>query len=310
MNLNRLNGLRWHALDRLAPRWRSALVAFFLGCGLGALAQDAPAPPGPDTPTTNTTEEAMPPENGAPDGATNAAASTNASLAPTNAFSGGTNLANSPGGTNAGPNQTDRSRGPGRDRSSRRFGRSEATPAATNEPAPDPLEYAAYKVIYERNIFNPTRRPRRGPASSEERPAPRVDWFSLVGTMSYEKGYFAFFDGSNYQYRKVLQPEATIAGYKILEVTQNSVKLSAGTNQLEMRIGGQMRREDEGEWAISGRFGEVSLAASSSASSSGGAKPEGAGTSSSSSEPAAGATAGESDILKKLMQKREQEMNK
>jgi hypothetical protein len=50
----------------------------------------------------------------------------------------------------------------------------------------------------------------------------RTDVFGLVGTMSYEKGYFAFFDGSSSDYRKATQPSETIADYNVKEVGPNT----------------------------------------------------------------------------------------
>src|SRR5262245_16650 len=69
-------------------------------------------------------------------------------------------------------------------------------------------DYSAFKIITDRNIFNPQRHARVNGQERKEanRPA-TVDSFSLVGTMSYAKGTFAFFDGSSSEYRKVLKPE-------------------------------------------------------------------------------------------------------
>src|SRR5262249_468863 len=59
-----------------------------------------------------------------------------------------------------------------------------------------------FRIVTERNIFDPNRgpaiRPRSGPTRS-------TDYFALVGTMSYEKGLFAFFDGTSSEYRKALK---------------------------------------------------------------------------------------------------------
>src|SRR2546421_1583725 len=59
--------------------------------------------------------------------------------------------------------------------------------------APDRFDYSAFKLITERNIFN-SHRSARYTAPRESGPQARVDSFALVGTMSYEKGPFAFFD--------------------------------------------------------------------------------------------------------------------
>ena len=107
-------------------------------------------------------------------------------------------------------------------------------------------DFPSFKMIAERNIFNASRS--RGRSGTDK---PRVvDSLSLLGTMSYEKGQFAFFDGSKPEYKKTLKPEATIAGYKIAEIAANGVKLEAEGKQIDLPVGSQMRREEEGEWEI------------------------------------------------------------
>src|ERR1700683_5299008 len=73
------------------------------------------------------------------------------------------------------------------------------------------LDLKSFDIITSRNIFDQSRRPRN------VRPPPKitvVDTFTLVGTMSYEKGTFAFFDSNRSEYRKTLKASDTIAGYK------------------------------------------------------------------------------------------------
>jgi len=119
---------------------------------------------------------------------------------------------------------------------------------AAAKPAgkPAPGDYAAFKTIATRNIFNSTRRERRPVAAKP----PRVDSFALTGTLSYEKGTFAFFDGSSSAYRKVLKPEGTIAGYKVTDISSEAAMLEANGKQIELRVGGQLRRVGQGEWAV------------------------------------------------------------
>jgi hypothetical protein len=118
-----------------------------------------------------------------------------------------------------------------------------------------------------------------------------VDTFTLVGTLTYEKGPYAFFDGSSSEYRKVLETGKTIAGHKITAITGNTVRLALGTNAVELSVGMQMRREDSG-WQVQGgsAVSRSVIAADSITASS------------------ASASADESDIIKRLMQQREQEL--
>jgi hypothetical protein len=176
-------------------------------------------------------------------------------------------------------------------------------PAATNSPAQPAAadaaparartDFSAFRLIAERNIFNAARSGGRVNALSREnrRPA-RADTLALVGVMSYEKGPFAFFDGSSTEFRKALQPGGTVADFKVLEIRPNGVRLDNGTNQFELRVGARLRREDQGPWQLSESTEPLSAAAAGGASSSGGAE---------SSNDAA------DEVLRRLLQRREQE---
>jgi len=170
-------------------------------------------------------------------------------------------------------------------------------------------DYAYFKVVNDRNIFNPARQPNRPdrPVSREVKRTPKVDAFSLVGTLRYEKGDLAFFDGSNSDYRKAHKAGEAIAGFKVLTISDAAVRIEAKGKITELKIGSQMRREDEGEWefAIGPYAGGITSSggsgSSDSASSSGSS-----GASTASSGSGGGGSADE--ILKRLLQKREQEM--
>ncbi|HKW29947.1 MAG TPA: hypothetical protein VJT54_11460 [Verrucomicrobiae bacterium] len=109
-------------------------------------------------------------------------------------------------------------------------------------------DFASFQVIGQRNIFDPNRVPHRRSAS----PAARVvDSFSFVGTMSYAKGTFAFFDGTSTDFRKVLELEGSIADFKVTAISPKSVTLVSGTNETILPLGTQMRRDDDGHWVVS-----------------------------------------------------------
>ncbi len=122
----------------------------------------------------------------------------------------------------------------------------------------------------------------------DDRRAP-LETLTLVGILSYEKGSYAFFDGSASQHRKVLGSGGSIAGCKVAAITADAVKLQASTNTFELRIGMQLRR-GEGAWQVVGGGGAVSPRTSS--------------------EPSVVADSGgdENDIVKRLMRQREDEM--
>jgi hypothetical protein len=156
------------------------------------------------------------------------------------------------------------------------------------------FDFDAFRIIAERNIFDPNRavpgvtltRPR----NSERRV--RTESFALLGTMSYEKGRFAFFDGTSSDYHRVLQPDGSIAGFKIAAVAPTCVRLQSATGQaIELCVGMQMSRRENEEWQVSDRAPASN--SESSASSDAGGSSSGGG--------------GDDEVLKRMMQRREQD---
>jgi hypothetical protein len=95
---------------------------------------------------------------------------------------------------------------------------------AQSNTVPGPTDYAAFsRFIADRNIFDPNRTPHD--AVHEPAYHPRVSRtapvFTLVGTMSYAKGMFAFFDGNQPDLRKVLYTadSNSIAGFTVAGIT-------------------------------------------------------------------------------------------
>jgi hypothetical protein len=194
---------------------------------------------------------------------------------------------------------------------------------ARTEFAPVKLDEAAFRIISERNIFNANRSGGTVRSASTRRPT-RVETFALTGTMAYEKGAFAFFEGSSSEFTKVLKTDGLIAGHKLVDILAHAVKLEMDGEVLELAIGSGMRREDQGAWKVT----EVATAPEATAGGSGEASgrnsrngrsrrgedtnadstgSRGAETTSSAASSAAPSSAEQSDILKKLMERREKE---
>lgn len=146
------------------------------------------------------------------------------------------------------------------------------------------LDYSAFQLVADRNIFDPNRARTARPSAAPK----TTDSFSLVGTMSYEKGTFAFFDGTRADYKKVLKQDESIAGYKITAISPDSVSLMLNTNIVQLNVGTQMRRRDDGSWEKMAASGSYASAPTNSKSES---APSGA----------------ESDTLQKLRLRREKE---
>ena len=173
----------------------------------------------------------------------------------------------------------------------------------TNSPqtnSPSGLKFDSFQLINQRNIFDPTRRPRL--IRDDNAPRHTYDYFTLSGTMSYEDKKFAFFEGSGSQYRNhAYAPSESINGYKIAEIANNYVKLMAASNQpVNLSVGMQMRRTDNGPWSLVARPDPTAM-------------PPGETNADGSSEPGADAIpmvgGADSDVIRRLMQRREQEMN-
>jgi hypothetical protein len=165
--------------------------------------------------------------------------------------------------------------------------------AAVPVVSPTVAGFEAFRLISDRNIFNPNRIGRSSRNSDD--PPPRVDVISFVGTMDYEKGLFAFFDSPDGAYRKALHEGDTIDKFTVKNITANSVDLVRDPKPFTLRMGQQLRRPIGGDWTLIGedvvrqeaRAAEAAAAASSA-------------------PPAIPADA--SEALRKLMERRQQQL--
>lgn len=169
--------------------------------------------------------------------------------------------------------------------------------AQSNNP-PAGTDYPAFRMIADQNIFDPNRFPHNvRERRNFSRSAPG---FSLVGTMAYQKGMLAFFDGTDSDYRKVLAVDGTIAGYRVTAITLTGVRLVSSNKPVELVVGAQMRQQGGGWQLAAPGEGELSSYSRDTESASADqAAPDQPSAPPSSSEP--------NDVLKRLMQQREQE---
>ncbi len=153
-------------------------------------------------------------------------------------------------------------------------------------------DYSAFRAIAERNIFNAARSGGRAAAAPREtrRPA-HVNTLAVVGLMSYEKGAYAFFDGSSSEFRKAVPLGGTVGGFKVVDIRPDRVQLEAGTNQFELKVGARLRREEQGPWQVAESTEPLPAASPGPTGSAG----------------AAGSNGAEDEVLKRLLQRREQE---
>jgi hypothetical protein len=166
------------------------------------------------------------------------------------------------------------------------------TPFAEQTNTASKLDYSFFRIIPDRNIFNPNRYPHR--SGTRRTDSAHGDAFQLVGTMSYKKGTFAFFDGSNADYQKVLERDGSIAGFTLTAIGPDVVILTVSNKPVELKVGDQMHRDEEAGWQLVQGAEAPSVSASPSIENT--------------DAPAEDIDGGQNDVLRKLMQRREEEL--
>lgn len=160
--------------------------------------------------------------------------------------------------------------------------------------APAGPSFETYRLIGDRNIFNPNRIGRS--TRTSDTPAPRTEVISFVGTMQYEKGLFAFFDSPDAAYRKALNEGAALGKFTVKAITADTVELEREAKPLTLKMGQQLRRPEGGEWSVVGAEIVRSEARAAEAA----------------ANPGPGAPlaipADASDALRRLMEKRQQQL--
>lgn len=148
--------------------------------------------------------------------------------------------ATAPAPEQGGRGDRDRSSGSSssRSRSSRGEYREPTTPADS--------KYDSFRLIVDRNIFNPSRRPRE---RTEERQQ-RIDTIALVGTMQSDKGVVAFFDSQDATYRKTLSEGQSLGEFKVQKIQPNEVELARDGKPVSLRVSDQLRRPEGGDWSL------------------------------------------------------------
>ncbi|HTB85503.1 MAG TPA: hypothetical protein VK742_17785 [Candidatus Sulfotelmatobacter sp.] len=187
-----------------------------------------------------------------------------------------------------------------------------SAPAQSNGVSGDSDYGKVAGFIADRNIFDPNRYP-HDQRSSVYRPKKKISrngpqGVILVGTMAYEKGYFAFFNAGDSDLKKVVAAGGDITDYTVKNISATAVTL-IGKDKKEyvMHIGDVMYQEG-GAWKIN------SDADSASANSPAGEPAATTTTETDNSTPAQDATTvapspslESNDILKRLMEKRAKE---
>ncbi len=161
-------------------------------------------------------------------------------------------------------------------------------------------DFSSFQVIPQKNIFDPNRYPRETQNYHRQR-SQGVPTFSLAGTMSYRRGMFAFFNGTDPDYQKAVENGGTIAGFTVTNITMTNACLIAGKKTIALAVGAAMQQDGD-NWDLNNNNVPV--------------MPEAAGADASSTAnppsdqtPAASTdSSGGNDVLKRLMQQRQQQL--
>jgi hypothetical protein len=120
-----------------------------------------------------------------------------------------------------------------------------AAPASTLAPTGS---FDTFRIVNDRNIFNAYRTGRRDASSGDN--APRSDVIALVGTMDYEKGLIAFFDGSTATYRRALHVGESVGPIKVTAISADRVDVERDGKPFTLQVGQQFRRPEGGDWDL------------------------------------------------------------
>jgi len=119
-------------------------------------------------------------------------------------------------------------------------------------PARQPADmFDRFRSIGERNIVDSSRLPRMTRGTAPTAPAPTDRVVTFVGTLQYEKGLFAFFDGNDPRYQKTIPIGDSIAGFTVAQIAPRSVSLTSNERILTLRLGESLRRSKGGDWIVS-----------------------------------------------------------
>lgn len=179
---------------------------------------------------------------------------------------------------------------------------------AQSNSVPGDMDYEKFSAfIAARNIFDPARSPHYTPHHSS-RPTRRVSTsaptFTLVGTMSYEKGSFAFFSGNQDELKKILTVAGGIVGYTVTEITATGVKImGADKKEIALKIGDRMQQGNSG-WQLLEAGDDAAGSGMGSDAATSGASPA---TSPDSATAAPPPNLGNNSVLERLRKLKEQE---
>ena len=183
----------------------------------------------------------------------------------------------------------------------------------------------SFKLIQERNIFDPDRRRPREMRRETPVAPPREESFTLLGTMSYGERIMAFFEGTQRDWSGAVELGNEVAGHTLKEVGFDNVLLELKGEILALQVGAGRSKRGDADWETqdrdswkgsSGGSRSGRSSRSSSSSTFRPARPEDSADAESASADGGSENAADesvidgsaSDILKQMMERRRQQV--
>ena len=110
--------------------------------------------------------------------------------------------------------------------------------------------FELYRIVADRNIFDPNRRPSQPEQLSTPEESPPPDQLALIGALVNDEGAVAFFEGSRAEYSVDVKLGETSAGLRIAEIRTDRLTLENEGRQIELPVGSGLSRLGEGEWEL------------------------------------------------------------
>jgi hypothetical protein len=172
------------------------------------------------------------------------------------------------------------------------------------DAAEKPAGYDAFSLVRTRNIFDPNR---RAPVKASEQPRPAAPsrpksvHLTLTGTMVTDGKSLAFFSGSRSEFNKIIGVGGTIGDFKVAAITSGQVDLDHAGKATSLAVGKRLQLEGTEADAAEPEPGAATADA-----------PAPSANPSQPSAPASAPPSGgsPSEILKRMMERRAQEMKK
>jgi hypothetical protein len=188
---------------------------------------------------------------------------------------------------------------------------------------PVPGSFEDFGILHTNNIFDPNRKPNRPERKRpDSKPEPQIDAFTVIGLMAYATPkssetdrQIAVLAGSSSEYNGVFKLNDQIDNLKLISLDDKAVSFAEGEATFSVNIGTGLRRVDGGAWKESServKAASESRSSRSQYSSRGTARSDDNKDSTKDSEDKGDESDGsgdsEAELLRKMMERRRQEV--